>query len=455
MSKFLFCACMLALALRAKSQSGQELDLIMFDDTNSDPLALCNDGTRGGYYFGKALDPAQSNVFVVHLPGGGQCYDKPSCDGRAKNLMSSKYFTPSIYVQGLLDKDPAKTPLWGANKVQLGYCSSDGYMGDAPASEETWGYHFRGQRLVHSMFQALILNHNFNNATAVYFTGCSAGARGMMVHSDQLVDLYVPEQAKKNVLSYLDSPYYLDVIPYSPNFQGFQYQEQQKYKYYNTQAILSDDCVAAYPSTEDQWKCQYGQFRMPFVRTPYFIVASQYDSYQLEGNTQTEPALYTSDTTAYAESFAATDRSSLTALSETVGGSTSTVGAASSAVATTAVPVQAKENAFLRNRNAPADLAFTAHLGSPFSPPAATAAAASEGTYVGGYGYFSWACYNHAVATSDLFYTIGTSDGVSQKSAFEAYLAAGPVTGVNNASWTIKWMDSCTTFGCGTHCNGL
>lgn len=43
--------------------------------------------------------------------------------------------------------------------------------------------------------------------------------------------------------------------------------------------ILSDECGSAYP--HEPWKCQLGQYRMPFVKTSFFMVASQFDAYQL------------------------------------------------------------------------------------------------------------------------------------------------------------------------------
>lgn len=111
------------------------------------PTAVCNDGSKGGYYFSPASDPSGRNIFVIHLPGGGQCYSLESCADRTKKLgcnhMSSSCFTPHAYSTGLLDSSPEKSPLWNANKAMLGYCSSDAFMGDVPASNYTWGYHFK------------------------------------------------------------------------------------------------------------------------------------------------------------------------------------------------------------------------------------------------------------------------------------------------------------------------
>ena len=45
------------------------MQLIMFADEEKEPTAVCNDGSRGGYYFSSASDPNQADVFVVYLPG--------------------------------------------------------------------------------------------------------------------------------------------------------------------------------------------------------------------------------------------------------------------------------------------------------------------------------------------------------------------------------------------------
>ena len=88
-----------------------------------------------GYYFAKASDPDQATIFVINFPGGGQCYDGSTCTSRSEDLSSSKNASPTIELVGLLDSDPLATPLWGANKANLLYCSSDAYMGNVGASK--------------------------------------------------------------------------------------------------------------------------------------------------------------------------------------------------------------------------------------------------------------------------------------------------------------------------------
>ncbi len=164
-----------------------------------------------GYYYAKASSPDHVSTFVINFPGGGQCYDEKTCTTRRKELSSSVGAPSMIEVEGLLDSDPSVTPLWGANKAYLWYCSSDAYMGNVGASEvtteyyndavyihhvlmiaqDTWNLHFRGQVLVESFISALLRDHDLHTATKIYLCGQSAGARGMMTWIDNLVSSYL------------------------------------------------------------------------------------------------------------------------------------------------------------------------------------------------------------------------------------------------------------------------
>jgi O-palmitoleoyl-L-serine hydrolase len=355
-------------------QSGTQLFLSRFSDEPENDNAVCNDGTKGGYYFSPASLAEADDTFVIHLPGGGQCYDEDSCNERWKFKsisMSSTNFPATKYKKGFMDNSMKKTPFWSANKVMLGYCSSDGYMGDAAASEETWGWHFRGQQLVLAMVRDLIRNHRLSSTSTIVFSGGSAGARGVMVLIDLLVADYFPKGSK--VLGFLDSPYYIDVPSFSPLYKGFQYEESMKYKHMNTKNIISPECAAVYPEESEQWKCQFGQYRMPFVKTSYFLISSQYDSYQLQMGTQTMPP-YGKSATEFVTRFGSTFQNSIIALR---------------------------------------DLKLKESLSK--SSAAAT------------YAFYSWTCYNHDVSASSDFHTMAVDEGVTQKDALEAFLKASAV----------------------------
>lgn len=42
---------------------------------------------------------------------------------------------------------------------------------------------------------------------------------------------------------------------------------------------LPEQCLQMYP--EETWKCTWGSFRLPLISTPYFMTASQFDSFEL------------------------------------------------------------------------------------------------------------------------------------------------------------------------------
>jgi hypothetical protein len=48
----------------------------------------------------------------------------------------------------------------------------------------------------------------------------------------------------------------------------------------NSARAHAGDCVCRYPGAE-QWKCLMGQHRLPWLRHPFFLSESQYDSFQL------------------------------------------------------------------------------------------------------------------------------------------------------------------------------
>lgn len=358
----------------APIQTGTQLFLNRFSDIEENQDAVCNDGTKGGYYFSPASLVEANDTFIIHLPGGGQCYDEDSCNERWKfkpSSMSSTNFPASKFKKGFMDNSMKKTPFWSANKVMLGYCSSDGYMGDTAASPNTWGWHFRGQQLVFAMIRDLIANHKLSSTSTIVFSGGSAGARGVMVLIDILVADYFPKGAK--VVGFLDSPYYIDVPSYSPLYKGFQYEESMKYKHMNTKNIISPECSATYPDAKDQWKCQFGQYRMPFVKTSYFLISSQYDSYQLQMDTQTVPP-YGKSATEYVSKFGSTIHNNLVILRD----------------------LKLKEVAL-------------------------------KGSIDETYAFYSWTCYNHDVSASSEFYTMAVDEGVTQKDALEAFLKASIV----------------------------
>ena len=54
---------------------------------------------------------------------------------------------------------------------------------------------------------------------------------------------------------------------------------QAAYDNFNYSGAVGD-CGAAYGES-DRWKCVFGQYRAPFLKTPYLIAAARFDSWQV------------------------------------------------------------------------------------------------------------------------------------------------------------------------------
>lgn len=250
-----------------------------------DAKAVCNDASAAAYYF---KDNSNPKLWLVYLAGGGWCYDLTSCAARysgagyprhncanssltAPCFMSNKDFPESCGKTGVFDVRPSKSPLHVANKVYVPYCSSDGWMGDG--SFHHWD--FRGARIARAVIRDL-QNKGLNKGSTLVFGGGSAGGRGAMVLLDEIADS-LPGVLVRGLL---DSPFYIDIESYSAKFDGFQTQHDAVLKNFNASSVVTPDCRTKY-SGPDAWKCLFGQYRMPFVKTPNLMMAAQFDSWQL------------------------------------------------------------------------------------------------------------------------------------------------------------------------------
>jgi hypothetical protein len=156
---------------------------------------------------------------------------------------------------------------------------------------------------------------------------------------------------------------------------------------FNASSVISDACAAAYNG--ELWKCLFGQFRMPHVKTPYLMVAAQFDGWQLSHLVEDYQGIdsspsFTDEQTAYVEVFG----SKTTALAQTL-------------------------------------------------PSAVTSRAI----------VYSTACYNHHISEKSNFWTVTTSDGLSQNDAVHMLLHD------DHRHSHIQLIDECESFDCGSGCH--
>jgi hypothetical protein len=197
-----------------------------------------------------------------------------------------------------------RNPWASANKVFVGYCSSDAYVGDS----ETWfasgiikTFVFRGQRILTSLLAQLNADFGLASATRIVFGGCSEGGRGAMASIDYLMPLF---PAGADVRGLFDSAFELDmdVFDVANAATSLQNQTAMALVFLNATARMGVNCYTAFGDTVLGWRCLYGQYRLGFLNAKWLASFSQFDSAQLvlaEG----APPPYGTAALAYADRF--------------------------------------------------------------------------------------------------------------------------------------------------------
>lgn len=278
------------------------------------PDAVCNDGSPAGYYYGKGGSDdsgfiIEDNTWLVFLEGGGWCWDEESCEQRKgiyPHLMSSSKWGESKALTGIFSTDPTVSPLAAASKVFVPYCSSDGWVGDEVADSSNGNRHFRGAAIVKAVFADLQRLHGLGlggpagAGTDLFFSGCSAGARGALFNLDYIPGL-VPHGVR--VRGVFDSALWIDIQPFAQSkLTSLALQTEKLLEFMpNARNRLGQACVQAYP--DEEWKCLLGEYRAPLLQHPFFLSESQYDSFQLYWALGGRSPPYHGDAALYAEEF--------------------------------------------------------------------------------------------------------------------------------------------------------
>lgn len=378
-----------------RSKATMPLSRVTLEDI--DARAVCNDGSPAGYYWKPASSDIGNSTFIFYLEGGDWCYDDATCRERCgspdapytadNKLCSSKQWPRQKEEDGIFSSI-GDEKLREANKVFVHYCTSDGHMGDGAA----FGWQFRGSVVVQAILKDLVARRGLGSGDQrqkLIFGGGSAGARGAMVHLDYVEEMLGEASKNVDIMGFLDSPLYIDVPPFAGSFPGFAFENQQVYRFANI-SHLGSGCEAQYDEMS-RWKCIFGEYRMPFIRTPYLLVASQFDSFQL-GRNGVHGAPSSDTEWKYAEAFR--DRT-LTVLKS------------------------------LR-ANWPKD--------------------ATQQNAV-----FSWSCYSHCMSGSESGFNRDTCapGDTTMDSALQQF--AGMAT--PRTSPPLQWIDTCTGWACGNGCH--
>jgi hypothetical protein len=134
--------------------------------------------------------------------------------------------------------------------------------------------------------------------------GCSDGGAGALFNLDY-ASAWVPPNVQVHGL--LDGALSVDIVPIAgKGTMPLQEQTLALLRLTNATGRLWPACQEAYPGADVAWKCLYGQYRLPFVRTAYLLAQPQYERVQLRGD-EGAPPPYRAGTpaAAYAQAFGA------------------------------------------------------------------------------------------------------------------------------------------------------
>ncbi len=275
----------------------------------------------GAYYYAPARSPSYANVWVVYLGGRDWCYDYSSCAQRHRyspEQMSSQEWPQHITLSGLFSPDPSKNPFAGANKVFVGYCSSDAWTGDIGASAATFGYAFRGQRVLRAVLAALVAQHGLGSShlrgdgapDRLLLAGGAAGGRGALLTIDSVLSWLAAAGTTAGAVTVqglFDAALWVPLQPLSSGGASttLQYQSQRAIGLFNASALMSAACLAAYPASTQQWQCFFPSYRLPFVQSSYVLSQPLYDKRQLPYDMGGAMPPYNAAQLSYADTFAA------------------------------------------------------------------------------------------------------------------------------------------------------
>lgn len=379
--------------------------------------AVCSDGSPAGYYFRQG---ARSDLWHVHLGGGGFCYDMESCmkrcpPGHTGILCSSQDWADTHAATGILA--PSSPFLRQASVAYVPLCSGDSYMSDSFA----FGQHFRGARTVHAVLSDLVdrgLGGSSQRRHLLLFGGSSAGARGAAANLEYVPRMLGSAAPLVDIVGVLDSFVIEDaplleppIATTAPRPTVLPFAEQ--FRRFTSHVAVSRPggwCANHYPT--ETWRCLFGVNRLPAIEVPYLLMATQYDRFQLSNN----------------------------------------VGGKLGPDATADPPPQAYSYA---ERWAGVYRALARNLTRGGS----------------GRAVLSWACYNHAISLTDagfrganvggvtmqdatLRLLFGATDGeAGGDSGAESGAAALPTAAAIKARPSLLFVDDCSSFDCGAGCH--
>lgn len=279
--------------------------------------AACLDGSPPGLYT-YLQDPAK---WVIFIEGGGWSFDT-TVNGTILNAAqramggggSSKYNGGSLVVGGQLSTDPSINPhFYNHSLVFIHYCDGTSHSSNSalpvpvPAemrqiltekaryemqyTPETTEFrtvnvpsqvYFRGRSNLLAVLNYLKQNTSISTATDIVVSGGSAGATSAYLALDILPAVF----PSSKVMGAPDAGFFLDAYNVGQQIMWYRTCFQAADQVWNSTGSggVNARCLQAYPNAT--WKCFIPQYYAAMIQTPYIILNSAYDMWQILNDLQ-------------------------------------------------------------------------------------------------------------------------------------------------------------------------
>lgn len=286
------------------------MKLIVLPNASSvDRGAVCLDGSPPAIYYraaNTAADPTAAHKFVLYIKGGGWCENATMCALRAGGLIgSSNTLTkhqPTFSYTGVLDPNAATNPDFANfHHVVLWYCDGGSFSGDRaePVVVASGGrslnqkVYYRGKRVLDAILDYMDVEFGLSSATEVLFSGGSAGGLSVYLHADA-VRARFGETTKFRAAPV--SGFFLmhSTVGGEPTYIE---QLRNVFQMMNSSSGVNQNCLRAMAPTEQQWQCIFANASYAHATTPFFMLQSALDRWQMEHVFEMPPSCAAGDGT--------------------------------------------------------------------------------------------------------------------------------------------------------------
>eukprot|EP00041_Stephanoeca_diplocostata_P002866 m.30099 g.30099 ORF g.30099 m.30099 type:complete len:516 (-) comp13831_c0_seq2:137-1684(-) len=249
--------------------------------------AKCLDGSPPALYYSPARGTANQDNWVLYFKGGGWCYDEASCAQRARGSLGTTTVLPPFINQtwdessGPAHPNATLNPTFSNfHRVVLWYCDGASFAGarEQPVVTSNGTLYFRGRAVLDALLGKLKKDYGLDRAKQVLLTGCSAGGMSTYLHADYVhAQLASPALLKYKVAAL--SGFFLDHdtttgIPLQREEYDYMFQMQ------NMTAGVNQACVKA-TTAAGHLNCSTPQQNYAYITSPFFVLNSMLDAYQM------------------------------------------------------------------------------------------------------------------------------------------------------------------------------